>query len=206
MSYAIMRLRKIKTKAQIASALSLAYRLEIKDNVDVSKLDKNIYLFSANAVCALKRLNELLPKKIRKNAVITLEYLMTASPEWFVAASEQQHQEFFKCALHWLAEKYGEHNIYAAVIHCDTTTPHLLAYVCPITIDGRLCCRDFLGGGRIQLKADQDTFAQAVKDLGLKRGNSRFVSRHTVAINEEGVAPNQGILKKAFNFLVKKGE
>ena len=40
------------------------------------------------------KLRELLPEKRRKDAVLAVEYVMTASPEWWKTASQQQQQAF----------------------------------------------------------------------------------------------------------------
>ncbi|WP_305828484.1 plasmid recombination protein [Pseudomonas aeruginosa] len=47
--------------------------------------------------------------------------------------------------------------------------PHLSAFVVPLTQDGRLSAKEFIGG-RDKMRADQTSFAEAVRDLGLERG------------------------------------
>uniref|UniRef100_UPI002265EDA3 plasmid recombination protein n=1 Tax=Klebsiella michiganensis TaxID=1134687 RepID=UPI002265EDA3 len=39
--------------------------------------------------------------------------------------------------MDWLAEKYGRENILVSSIHLDEKTPHMSAFVVPITKDGR---------------------------------------------------------------------
>ena len=115
------------------------------------------------------KLRELLPEKRRKDAVLAVEYVMTASPEWWKTASQQQQQAFFEQARKWLADKYGQENIFAATVHHDETTPHLSAFVVPLTRDGRLSAKEFIGDRR-QMSADQTSLAAAVQHLGLERG------------------------------------
>ncbi|WP_308370368.1 plasmid recombination protein, partial [Serratia marcescens] len=78
---------------------------------------------------------ERLPEKRRKDAVLAVEYVMTASPEWWNTASSDQQQGFFTRSGEWLADKYGADNIVTATVHRDELTPHLSAFVVPRTAD-----------------------------------------------------------------------
>jgi len=55
------------------------------------------------------------------------------------------------------------------VVHRDEATPHLSAFVVPLTQDGRLSAKEFIGG-RSKMRDDQSTYAESVKKLGLERG------------------------------------
>ncbi|MGZ7224831.1 plasmid recombination protein, partial [Streptococcus pyogenes] len=81
----------------------------------------------------------------------------------------QQQAAFFDQAQGWLAVKYGADRIVTASIHRDEATPHLSAFVVPLTQDGRLSAKEFIGG-RDKMRADQTSFAEVVRDLGLERG------------------------------------
>ena len=59
--------------------------------------------------------------------------------------------------------------VVAAVVHRDEATPHLSAFVVPLTQDGRLSAKEFIGG-RSKMREDQSTYAESVKKLGLERG------------------------------------
>ncbi|MBE3084567.1 plasmid recombination protein, partial [Escherichia coli] len=54
-------------------------------------------------------------------------------------------------------------------VHRDEATPHLSAFVVPLTQDGRLSAKEFIGGGA-KKRGDQRTHAGSVKKLGLERG------------------------------------
>ncbi|WP_410476977.1 plasmid recombination protein [Klebsiella michiganensis] len=47
--------------------------------------------------------------------------------------------------------------------------PHMSAFVVPITKDGRLSAKEFIGN-RTKMSNDQSSYAEAVKHLGLVRG------------------------------------
>ncbi|MDB7652457.1 MobV family relaxase, partial [Enterococcus faecalis] len=104
------------------------------------------------------RIRELLPDKRRKDAVLAVEYVMTASPEWWKQASQEQQAAFFDQAHKWLADKYGADRIVTASIHRDETSPHMTAFVVPLTQDGRLSAKEFIGN-KAQMTRDQTTFA-----------------------------------------------
>jgi Plasmid recombination enzyme len=65
-----------------------------------------------------------------------------------------------------------------ATIHRDEKTPHLSAFVVPLTQDGRLSAKDFIGN-KAKMTADQTTFAKSVEHLGLQRGIERSKATHT---------------------------
>ncbi|WP_171030497.1 plasmid recombination protein, partial [Escherichia coli] len=72
---------------------------------------------------AMGRVRELLPEKRRKDAVLAVEYVMTASPEWWTEATPRQQAEFFARSEQWLEKKYGKDRVVAAVVHRDEATP-----------------------------------------------------------------------------------
>uniref|UniRef100_UPI0015611EF9 plasmid recombination protein n=1 Tax=Escherichia coli TaxID=562 RepID=UPI0015611EF9 len=85
-------------------------------------------------------------------------YVMTASPEWWKEATPRQQAEFFARSEQWLEKKYGKDRVVAAGGHRDEATPHLSAFVGPLTQDGRLSAKEFIGGGA-KKGGDQSTHA-----------------------------------------------
>ena len=123
-------------------------------------------------------LRDQLPDKRRKDAVLAIEHVMTASPEFWEQATQEQQDDFFKQSMDWLKEKYGEENIIVASIHNDEKSPHLSAFVTPITKDGRLSAKEFIGSPK-KLREDQTSFAKQVSHLGLERGITGSKATHT---------------------------
>ena len=91
--------------------------------------------------------------------------------------SPQQQAEFFARSKQWLADKYGADRIVTASIHRDEASPHLSAFVVPLTQDGRLSAKEFIGG-RQKMRDDQTSYAQRVADLGLERGIEGSRAKH----------------------------
>ncbi|WP_318628948.1 plasmid recombination protein, partial [Proteus mirabilis] len=53
-------------------------------------------------------------REVAGDAVLAVEYVMTASPEWWAKATPQQQAAFFDQAQGWLAAKYGADRIVTA--------------------------------------------------------------------------------------------
>lgn len=153
----------------VASALQHCYRERETPNADADRTPENHCSVSQSADEAMGKLRELLPEKRRKDAVLAVEYVMTASPEWWNEATPRQQAEFFARSEQWLENKYGKDRVVAAVVHRDEAAPHLSAFVVPLTQDGRLSAKEFIGG-RSKMRDDQSTYAESVKKLGLERG------------------------------------
>ena len=168
-NYAIMRCKKLTGMGSVASALQHCYRERETPNADAERTPENHCSVSQSADEAMGKLRELLPEKRRKDAVLAVEYVMTASPEWWNEATPRQQAEFFARSEQWLENKYGKDRVVAAVVHRDEATPHLSAFVVPLTQDGRLSAKEFIGG-RSKMREDQSTYAESVKKLGLERG------------------------------------
>jgi len=176
MNYAILRTAKLKTMGNIGGSLAHNYRTIETPNADPNRTPKNHH--SVATPEAVKQIiKDRLPEKRRSDAVLCIEYLITASPEW-EGWGKNQEAEFFKRSGQWLIDKHGEENIAGVSIHRDISTPHLVAYVVPIDQKGKLNCKDFLGG-RVKLNQMQTDFANTVADLGLTRGKEGSKAKHT---------------------------
>ena len=176
MNYAILRTAKLKTMGNIGGSLAHNYRTIETPNADPNRTLKNDHTV-ATPEAVKKAIQNRLPEKRRSDAVLCIEYLITASPEWDGWGTSKE-TEFFKRASLWLSDKHGEENITGVSIHKDVTTPHLVAYVVPIDQKGKLNCKDFLGG-RAKLNKMQTDFANTVSDLGLTRGKEGSKAKHT---------------------------
>ena len=176
MNYAILRTAKLKTMGNIGGSLAHSYRTIETPNADPNLTPKNHHSV-ATPEAVKQAIKDRLPEKRRSDAVLCIEYLITASPEWDGWGKSAEF-EFFKRASLWLSDKHGAENIAGVSIHRDVTTPHLVAYVVPIDQKGKLNCKDFLGG-RVKLNQMQTDFANTVADLGLTRGKEGSKAKHT---------------------------
>lgn len=176
MYYAILRTAKLKTMGNIGGSLAHNYRTIETPNADPNRTPKNHHTV-ATPEAVKQAIQNQLPKKRRADAVLCIEYLITASPEWDGWGNDKE-AEFFKRSSQWLSDKHGAENIAGLSIHRDISTPQLVAYVVPIDQKGRLNCKEFLGG-RAKLSQMQTDFANTVTDLGLARGKEGSKAKHT---------------------------
>ncbi|MGP5513687.1 MobV family relaxase [Pseudomonas helleri] len=201
MAYAIMRAKKLANMGSVAASMQHCYRERETHNADQERTPHNQHLVAKSTDEAMGKLRDLLPEKRRKDAVLAVEYVMTATPEWFAKATPEQEKAFFQQSLQWLADKYGADRIVTASIHRDETTPHLSAFVVPMTQDKRLSAKEFIGS-RDKMRADQTTYAACLANLGLERGiegskaTHQTIQQHYAAL-ERGVKPLATITPKA---------
>ena len=176
MNYAILRTAKLKTMGNIGGSLAHSYRTIETPNADPNLTPKNHHTV-ATPEAVKQAIKDRLPEKRRSDAVLCIEYLITASPEWEGWGSSLE-DEFFKRSAQWLIDQHGAENITGMSIHRDISTPQLVAYVVPIDQRGKLNCKNFLGG-RAKLNKMQTDFANTVADLGLTRGKEGSKAKHT---------------------------
>ncbi len=200
MAYGICRIQKLKAGAVGRSAQHTSRKRETP-NADPEK--QHIRIIGQPDSPHTPDLETLVrqhigDQTIRKNAVLAVEFLLTASPEYFrpddpsrAGYYEQQRLESFQQkACEWLQTRYGD-RIVRAELHLDESTPHIHAYMVPLDEKGKLNCRALLGGSRYRLSELQDDFALAMKPLGLERGIKGSRASHTevrkyyAAINQQ---------------------
>ena len=110
-------------------------------------------------------------KAPKSNAVVLLDGLYTASPEWFEGKSKAEIIDFFKDCLKFHIQHYGKP--LNAVIHWDEKSPHLAVASVPIIEaeqGAKLCAKEIMGG-RADYRTRQDQFfEQVAKSRGFERG------------------------------------
>jgi hypothetical protein len=124
-------------------------------------------------------------RKVGKNAVLAIDVVMSASPEFFrpgrpESAGEydlKQVKQFEDAALKWLEKEFGKDNIVSVVTHLDEQTPHIHATVVPITNDGNLSAKAWLDGKKA-LSDMQTRYADSFAHLGIQRGKIRSIADH----------------------------
>lgn len=198
MNFAIIRTKKLKSMGAVVRSGKHTFREQLTPNADPAMTPKNKVVGAASAEDLKARLQLRLPKKMKAGSVLCIEYMITASPAAFQRHGgklDDTGNGYFSDALKWLQQRHGRENVICAAVHLDETTPHLVAYVVPLTADHRLSCRDFLGG-RAKLKQLQTDFHAACgKKQGLERGVEGSTAKHQeikkfyAALSAAGVAP-----------------
>ena len=141
----------------------------------------------------------------QSNSVVAVEILLSASPEFFRPEkpelggrwSHSKTKRWAHSAAEWLRQSFGE-NLLCVDVHLDENTPHIHAMVAPIvekefkirrspeqiarneqakTRKGTsFCAKDMFG--RSQLTELHDSYASAMKPLGIERGKKGSASEH----------------------------
>jgi len=178
MAYAIMRMAKIKSKRDVVMSLEHNTRARIPANSDPQKVGLNRSLGGDTADC-LRRFDSVMPEKIRKNAVLAVELVMTASPD-FNGKWDDYLMECDKWALKTFGIDPNTSDLRPmihAVHHYDEKTPHTHMIIVPVK-DGKLNAKFFIGGSRDRMAELQQSFYDEVgKKFELARGQSREETR-----------------------------
>ena len=197
MAFAIIRTAKLKTAGNLGGLNNhLERTMEVPNaDQDLTYLNKRLVGSGDLAKDVANRIQAAGIEKPRKNAVLAIEHLMTASPEAFrfekkakptgigytVGAPKEdidRWRHFEESCYQWLAKRYGKDNLINFTVHVDEQTPHIHAIVVPIDEKGKLNCRHYLGG-REKLRDLQDSFAQQHIAIGLERGIPGSKAHHT---------------------------
>ena len=187
-SYAIARIAKLKQSNLSGSGAHTA-RLRNTPNADLEKQNIRI-IDSQNPSQKLEQLvldkisQHPQQRKIRTDAVYCVEFLLSASPEYFRPHNptrgnyhqQEQLELWTDASQQWLQKQYSS-RIVRAELHLDEITPHIHAYFVPLDPNGQLRCNHFFGS-RQKMQHFQDSYWNAVKHLGLDRGIKGSLSNH----------------------------
>jgi hypothetical protein len=176
--FQIVRVAKVKTAGGMRAGLDHLFRERETFNADKDKSTQNSVLgevTSSNE--AILRFNACLPQKYRKDAVLGLEYLITASPEVLKEWDRQRQDAYFARAMDWVVGQHGKGNVIAASIHRDETSPHLSVFVVPKVGEG-LNAKAFTGGKTVLAKMQDDFHQNIGEHFGLERGLRNSKARH----------------------------
>lgn len=133
-------------------------------------------------------------KKPRRDAVLAIEAVMSASPSWFDTATPEERDEWTERSLDYARDIFGSDNILQASLHLDEKTPHLHILAIPLeqkartkagrprkgrkpskrpaTLTWGLNARGIIGTPD-KMREHQTNYAAAMADLGLRRGRPK---------------------------------
>jgi len=217
--YAICRVKRLKNYelgkvgAHNNRTMAVPHANPDKNNTRWTK-----YSHGEETVCQVKsRLDEAGITKHRKDAVVAVEILMTASPEYFRPDNPNVHGEHIpQRTKDWrirteqfLRQKYGE-NLVEITLHLDEATPHIHAIVVPAVtkVKSRRRTNEQIKAGeaavtyesatldarnvfnKMELIKLQTEYAKSVENIGLKRGVHRSKATHNDVANFYTIANN----------------
>ena len=190
MAFTFMDIQKVKTSGQLTAKYNHNCRKVEVDNADPSLAYLNEDLVQLPVING-KELNyrEAFEKRIdelpyyknhnyRSDQVKMFEVLLTYSKDENI-----NKQEWKDKSLQWLKKTFDiapdkQSNIMHVAYHADETgNVHCHAMVVPIDERGHLNARRWTNGSRSMTEL-QSSYAESVKDLGLKRGLSGSSAKH----------------------------
>jgi hypothetical protein len=194
--YAILRIDKLKHKGNIAAQASHVERTRPTPNADPSRTHLNRWLVGGPGMYqSSKDVWETIPK-MRSDAVLALDVLMTASPEAF-RRPDFDLDQWTEDSVRWLKKHFKGAEIVGLQLQLDESTPHLQGIIIPTDKkpDGtlQLNAKKWLGG-KAKLSAMQSSYARSVEHHGLTRGIEGSEAKHEKisafygAINSESTA------------------
>ncbi len=151
MPYAILRFQKRKAGGVAACERHNERKKEAyKSNpdIDMERSKNNYHLVKPPRYTYKKEINRMVAEagcRTRKDSVMMVETLITASPEFMKQLPPEEQKEYFSMALDFISERVGEQNILSAVVHMDERTPHMHLCFVPITPDNKLSAKTILG-------------------------------------------------------------
>ena len=197
--YAILRTKRL---SGISSACAHNLRTKYANNVDKTKSHLNEIIIDNLDLSARANMgsdtgtydDRLLDyyknknAKVKQNSVMAMEFVLTASPEFFEKATPEKLNRWKKSQLNFMKKEFGD-QVQFAVLHLDEKTPHLHFFVSVEETKMQKYKNRYGSGEKLvcSLNADrynpiflqklQDRYAEYNKKYGLERGmrNSKAV-------------------------------
>lgn len=181
MSYAIMRIQKIKTKQALAEREKHNTRRKTVLSADGSN---NISIeghkgLTRRLEALEKQVDKNNARKTRKDAIKAIEVLFTSDKAFF---NRVNHEQYFLECKKWLEETFETEELYQYSIHLDEETPHMHAIISTLH-EGKFNYA-YYADNREKLRALQDSFFAKVEHLGLERGQKVELTKATYQANK----------------------
>lgn len=112
-------------------------------------------------------------RKIRSDAVKYTTHIFSGTHEDMRRIFQDQNvrDSWIKDNYKFACDEFGQENILRFSLHLDEKTPHIHCVTVPLTKDGRLSCKEMMGGKK-EMVARQDRYGELMEKYGLERGMS----------------------------------
>lgn len=172
MGYVVLRVEKLKSRASLFRQVQHDTRERMPDNADPARTHLNMGDKAVAPVMA--KYDALLPEKVRKNAVLAVQYMISLSGEAVGKLGGRKTLDYLKECRDWaIARLGGPKNVLSICLHQDEKEPHLHVTMIPLK-DGKLNARAYIGGHRDVLVQMQTEIGEIGKKYGLERGRPRM--------------------------------
>lgn len=175
----VFRIAKLKSFGEIAAAGS--HNLRTRPTPNAAPGGKFVQVVALDEPAHLAVQKKIGDQKIRSNAVLAIEAIVSASPEYFrpddpsrAGHWEKDRLDAWRAAVEpWIAENFP--HAVSVVLHLDEATPHYQIIDVPLDDKGKLNCRAKFGG---TLDEWQTRAAAPVAHLGIERGIEGSAAKH----------------------------
>ena len=177
-NYAIMRFQKYKIGSVANIERHQKYRKKLhnrahpereKENILYSQFDETM---TKTLKRAIKEQEKATGKKVRKDAVVLTEFVLTFSPEM---ENKIDKNEWIRANVKWLCETFGKDKLLKFFSNADEKTFHIHAYISNFDNGKFNASKHF--GKKSQIIEMQDSYAKAMLQFGLIRGESKEITK-----------------------------
>ena len=186
MGMAILRTAKLTNWGNVTGSGSHIARQRDTPNADPDAPAPIHLIGAGDLLSAVQGRIEEAGVRVAKNAVLAVEVMLSASPEYFRPENPGQAGFYVPARLEawqqaitaWAREQWAD-NLVALTVHLDEATPHAHAVVVPVNPKtNRLSAKAMITGGKAKLRQLQDSYAAALAPLGLQRGIKGSRAKH----------------------------
>ncbi|MBR6557822.1 MAG: plasmid recombination protein [Clostridia bacterium] len=121
---------------------------------------------------AIKAQEQETGRKVRKDVNVICELVLTFSPEM---EHEVDLVEWMKANIRWVGRTFGKGKTLRVDLNRDETTTHIHCFVIMTDEQGRFNSSRFFNKKK-QVIEMQDSYAEAMKQFGLERGQSKDIT------------------------------
>lgn len=122
---------------------------------------------------AIKEQEQNTGRKVRKDANVLCEFVLTFSPEM---EDKINLPLWVQANFNWIKETFGKGKLIRADLNCDESTKHLHCFVIMTDEQGKFNSSRFFNK-KSQVIALQDSYADAMAQFGLIRGESKEITK-----------------------------
>ena len=174
-SYAIMRFAKYKVGSVAKIERHQKHREQLKHRKHPERESENHTwqrgerTMTRTIKTAIKEQEQNTGRKVRKDANVLCELVLTFSPEM---EDKINLVEWIKANFAWVRDTFGKGKMIRADLNRDETTTHLHCFVIMTDEQGKFNSSRFFNK-KSQVIALQDSYAKAMAPFGLERGQSK---------------------------------
>ena len=177
--YAIMRFQKYKLGSVAKLERHQQHRSHLTNRAHPEQVDKNRTwkrydeTMSKTVRKAIKEQEKNTGRKVRKDANVICEFVLTFSPEM---SGQFNMPDWVRANFSWISKIFGKEKFLRADLNMDQKTPHLHCFVLMTDEQGKFNSSKFFNKKQ-QLIEMQDSYAADMAQFGLIRGESKEITK-----------------------------